>query len=285
MKDLLEFMDQIMMERDRNRLNLTNSPNPIVADLHRYQRIYKITEPSDHTDYFHNVYDQHRSDIIRGHVMDDWLKNGKIKIQFGEGIQQVRKDRVIRLSAIYINACQLRDETDEQLKGLPNEDQERERRKELNYPDIFMLHLYRIFRAVVPEDQEVLTQRITAIEQDLGLQAETPSVEGNGLNGIMSTMTQFISNLGLKPPQGTQLPTENDFGKIFNSMFNNPNTQNAIGNVFKDLQNCKNVNEVFQKLISGFTDPTLAQTLTETIGPNSPAQPPAQTPTNIGEID
>lgn len=167
-KSLFEQSSEIL--DNRFRINL-GQPKPVIKYLNRYRQIYKGTLPSDHFVYFKTIFDEKKKYIFKSLEDDGWLKRGKVVIQFGSHMAQLKgkcADIKIKLSKIYNCAIELQESA---YKVIGDMNQEMlEPSKDLIRPSIFMLHLLRIFYCVCSkEDQEVLLPSIGSLESDLGV--------------------------------------------------------------------------------------------------------------------
>src|SRR5687767_12704304 len=62
-------------------------PKKDIAYLNRYKSIYTATIPSEHYIYFENLLEDKRKYILNTLENDDWLRNGNVIIQFGDGVK------------------------------------------------------------------------------------------------------------------------------------------------------------------------------------------------------
>jgi len=259
----------IIKAKDATKLKI-NGPqvNPVMKCLNKYIKAYELSEPDDHKEYFLNIYKKYRVPILKGYKNDSWLRKNSIIIQFGEGLENVNKEIRIMLSSIYNTACQLRKDAETNLEGLP--DEAYENCQELIYPDIFMLHLYRLFRESLPpdnEDRSKLNNLVTEIEGELGIESES-QVQTNapsGFSGMMNLISGLLPKLGIPAPDVSKMPSEQEMSNILNNLLNNPQTQSTISNVFTSLSDCQDLGQLATKLLSGLNDPKLTEVITSTV--------------------
>lgn len=272
-KRLLDLSDEILKKNDTRTLNLSEEANSTLECLVRYRRCYLKTKPDEreemHVSLFRKVYDMNKTAIIDdGHKNTSWLKDGDITIQYGSNFGLVNFI-IVDLSEIFRIACKLRDETKLKLEGAS--DEEYQTAKELNYPDAYMLYIYRIFKSWPHESSEETVRLniiITAIEKDLGITSETSDnnpLGEEGLGGLMNFAQGMFDNMGIKPPEGSTQPNQADIGKALGNVFNNPNTQTAISGMFEGLGNSNNIGDVIGKLVGGFSDPALTQAIGDSL--------------------
>ena len=271
----LKALQKVVTAQDKRRLNLNGQPNMVLSCLNKYTKAYELSCRNDpngalnHLDDFARVYKHYRSSILKSEV--GWLKLGNVSVTFGEGIPGVRRDIRIMLSEIYEQACDLKACAEYRLEGLP--DKEWEACEELNFPDIVLLYLYRIFRDVCPEDADVLGKSIANIESDLGI-ADAGGSELN-LGGIEKLISPLLSTLSKATSEGEGL---GDIGSIFskldlNSLVSNltsslqdSNVQNSISSTLNQLQGNPEIGRLFNSVSKAF-EPNAA------IGPPSLAIP------------
>lgn len=285
---LFEHLRNIIKTRDAGRLKMGNGINPILKYLNKYEKLYTHPEsdPDDHKDFVLNVLNKYRGQILKGHKNDGWVKSGSVAIQFGEGCANVDKEYRIMLSATYNTATQLCEDAKKRLDGLP--DAAYEECHELNYPDIFMLHLYRLFRevAVDKNDKEKLAACVNDIETDLGIESDTPvESQQGGFSGMMSMATGFLSQMGLQVPKDMKPPSEKELMGAMGGLLSNPQLKETIGSIFTDIQ--KDPKQVLQKLAGALGNPEVTEAIsgtfenaTQTFAPQieGPTAPVASSP-------
>lgn len=259
----------IIKAKDATKLKISGPQvNPVMKCLNKYIKAYELSEPDDHKEYFLNIYKKYRVPILKGYKNDSWLRKNSIIVQFGEGLENVNKEIRIMLSSIYNTACQLRKDAETNLDGLP--DEAYENCQELIYPDIFMLHLYRLFRESLPHDNEdrpKLNTLVVEIEKELGIESES-QVQANassGFSGIVNLVSSILPKLGIPELDMSKMPSEGEISSIFNNLLNNPQTQNTISSVLTNLSDCQDLSQMATKLLSGLNDPKLTEVITNTV--------------------
>lgn len=283
---LFTHLRTIIKAKDATKLKISGTTaNPILKWLNKYAKAYEYSEPELHKEYFLAIFKKYRVPIMKGYKNDKWLRQNNVIIQFGEGLEQVNKEIRIMLSTIYTTACQLKKEAEDSLDGLP--DAAGENCQELIYPDIILLHLYRLFRESLPPESEDLPKirsLVSEIETDLGIDPTdtalpppaAPAGAAGGLSQLIGMVTTMLPNLGITPPDGSKLPTENEISNVLGRVINNPQTQNMISNVLTGLSECKDITQVVQKLASAVGDPKVGELVSGTI--ESAMSPPSETP-------
>lgn len=267
MSTLIKHLVRVMEAREELKIKV-GVVSPVLKYLRRYQTVYEKTakdDPLEHVDYIKPWYRKFRTLILKGD--NDWLTKNSITIQYGYGTpaESRAKDYRIMLSTIYNAALQMKDDKEKQLEGCPDEDWAQAH--ELNFPDIILLYLYRIFVIVADteEDREKLRGHVRHLEDELQIPHDsTPEV--SGISGFVGAATQMIGKLGIKPPPGQRMPTEKEVTGLFENVFKNEKTQSAIGQLVGSVQNSKDIGELMENLLKGFKDSELTETIAQTIG-------------------
>ena len=284
---LFKILQKVLEVREKYVLNLTGS-NPTLLCLNKYIKAYEYDSTKygkegikSHINYFEKIYNTHRESVLTGYKNDNWLKNGQIIIQFGEetngiGISNVK----ILLSTIYNEACDIRTRAEEKLVGLS--DEEYQKCQEIIYPEIILLHLYRIFVYILEQKSnstDLIKLRNCLRDLEVELKIPTASAQAapsttpvaptapsenslGGLGGLMNMATQFMQKIGMNV-EGIQLPSENDITNVLGNIFNNPQIVQTVGNLARDASN--NPEQLIPKLLNGFGIDNSNQLLT-TIG-------------------
>lgn len=217
---LLKFMLRIMRERESNRIS--NTPNPVIVSLTKYRDVVEdegSENITSHIDYFLEIYSKNRRDICRGYLNDHWLRRNDSSAFF------TFKGKKISLSLIYDISCTIRDKAERDLEGVPGAI---EGNPSLVYPEVFLLHLYRIFRESITissrtelkSDLETINKNIVKLEELLSLRPvdpkndttqkdlALPNTNTNG-NNPASVIAELLGNLNMGKGQF-------DAGSIFN---------------------------------------------------------------------
>lgn len=250
---MFNLLKNVIKSHERNNLNLSSTRNPIMTRLERYIKAYDATEPEDHVWYFGNLYKNHRGAILRGPARDGWLRSNNITIHFGEEVGRPIRNTQIHLSAIYNTACKLREDTEQNMVGLPSVGQS----QELVYPPLIQLFLYKIFHEVINDESEKdkLSEHIIELEQEVGINKKNKKSAKKGdnsddpLGGILNAATGMMEQMGIKLPEGQKLPSGNDLTGALNGVLQNPQTKSMLGNVLKEVQGCNSIGEVASKLM------------------------------------
>jgi hypothetical protein len=270
MVSLLEHLKMVMETREATRL-IKSGSNPVLKYLNKYTQVYdktSKTDPLEHIVYFTPIVRRYVDKIASGD--DVWLLKNSIVIQYGAGTKAETRTKEIKvmLSAIYNVACTLRDEKEVQLEGKP--DEEYTKAHELNYPDIILLDLYRIFVLAASEhDKAKIRTQVDRLEKDLGLSQGDSTTMGYGFGagfgggGMMGMAAQFASKLGINIPPGG-MPNDREIGSLIDGFINNDRTKQVFGQMFNDVKGVQTSGELVNELIKNLNNPQLAEVLNDT---------------------
>ena len=153
MKSLFTQSLEILNLRYNVSVNL-GKPKKDIAYLNRYKSIYTATKPSEHFIYFEKLLENKGNLIVKTLTNDDWLRNGNVIIQFGEGVKGLSekcKDIKILLSKVYTCALELQESAKKLVSELSDEYAQN---RDLIRPSIILLHLMRIFYAIATDGEE-----------------------------------------------------------------------------------------------------------------------------------
>jgi hypothetical protein len=261
----MNICEKIINKKDEltSDLDLDGKGNPLMKCLHQYMRCYGKTDPDEreafHVDLFWEIFNDNKEYILNnGHEDTEWLIKNNLILVYGSNLGLGNKSRIrIYLSHIFEMAAIMKSNTDKFIRENTNEDPSDH--DELNYPDAYLLYLYRVFKSIVRDRTETakLTIIISDLEEKLGLSEGAQSTApGNGLDGLLQFATGMMGQIGLPTPQdGSDAPSGDDVGKALQNVFGNPKTQETISGMFKDMDKCDNIGDVIGKLVSGMSDP------------------------------
>ena len=298
---LFKILQKVLEVKENYVLNLTGT-NATLTFLNKYIKAYEYDSAKygkegikSHINYFEKIYQANREAVLNGYKSDGWLRNGQIVIQFGEetngiGISNVK----ILLSTIYNEACDIRVRAEEKLVGLS--DDEYQKCQEIIYPEIILLHLYRIFVYILeqkPNSPDLTKLKTCLRDLEIELKITTPttsvssstpsnSTENNlgGLGGLLNMATQFMQKIGMNV-EGIQMPSENDINSVIGNIFNNPQVVQTVGDLARDATT--NPEQIIPKLLNGFGIDNNNQLL-KTIGNTALAAVDQNLPSSIPPI-
>ena len=262
MKALFTQSLEIFNLRYSVTINL-GKPKKDIAYLNRYKSIYTATKPSEHFIYFEKLLADKRKWILNTLENDDWLKNGNIIIQFGEGVKGLSekcKDIKILLSKVYTCALELQESAKKLVSDLSDEYAQN---KDLIRPSIILLHLMRIFYAISnDEDKKQLGDIVTTLETDLNIKVKTvkpqftPSLRGaSGFEDIFNIAKTAMKAGGIDLPDEIQAPTNDQFTEVMNTLFSNDSTKSLFQKFAASLQNTDDMGTTMQNLLQTAVDP------------------------------
>jgi len=264
--DLLVTLEKVIEVWEEHNLNLTHdNSNSVKARLESYINTYDKTAPEDHVWSFQNIFNKHKSSILKGPTKDNWIVKGNVTVQFGEDVG-IKNNIKIHLSSIYNTACKLRNDIEESLEGLPDVEQT----VELLLPIKIQYYLYKIFSEIITKktDRKKLINFVNDLSLDAGIKRNRGNDDSNPLDGLMQTMSGMAKQMGIPVPEGQKLPSGNELSKMMGQMVNNPQTKNLIGNVMKEMKDCDNIGDMAGKLVGALgagSNPEL-KSMVENIG-------------------
>jgi len=258
---LFKQLTLVLDNEDLGKLGLTTKPNPIRVGLNRYTKVYAKTSPEEHVEHFNKVYHRYRVNIVAS--QDSWLTSSQpVVIHFSEP-----KDNVcIRLSAVFGKSLTQKVDAEKRLEGLP--DDAYQACEELIRPDAIRLHLYRIFKLICPEEDRIRVSALVAeIERDLGIGSDgVVAATGDGLGGLIGMATQALGKFGLKPPQGTQMPSAEAMTRGLNTLLTSDATQNVMKSVFTNLQGASSLEDAITRMAKTVTNPSTIEAIGRAVG-------------------
>lgn len=254
--EIKKFFDvciKILESHGKAFMNLNpNSDSHVLRNLQRYRTIYNMTEVETHIPYFQKLFRNYRDDLLNVLRDDKWLQDDNVVIQFGEELTDadLRKrsaKRKIEISTIYKNAIQLRKSVEESLKGLP--DSAHSNTQELIYPEVFLLHLFRILSAIYPQNKEI-QRNVQVLEKDLGVTSARKT--GHPLENIAENAKQLLSGV---LPGNLKIPSNEELNQKLETAFKDPLVSETLGSTVNSLMNAKNLGEGLGLAIKSLENP------------------------------
>jgi hypothetical protein len=242
--EIKKFFDVCVKILESHQKSFLTSDNHILRNLQRYRIIYNMTEVTTHIPYFQKLFRTYRDEIIEVLKDDHWLQNENVVIQFGEELEDEdlrrrSEKRKIEISGIYKSAIQLRKTIEESLKGLP--DSAQEQAQELIYPEVFLLHLFRILFAIYPQNKD-LQRNIQTLEKDLGVSSQTSS--NKKMNPLLENLAENAKQIfGNVLPSNMKLPSNEEMSQKLEQAFKDPVVSETLGSTVSSLMNAKNLGE------------------------------------------
>jgi hypothetical protein len=241
--EIKKFFDVCVKILESHQKSFLTSDNHVLRNLQRYRIIYNMTEVGTHIPYFQNLFRTYRDELLDVLKDDHWLKNENVVIQFGEELEDEdlrrrSEKRKIEISSIYRSAIQLRKTIEESLKGLP--DSAQEQTQELIYPEIFLLHLFRVLFSIYPQNKDI-QRNIQTLEKDLGVSSQTSTKKTNPLlENLTENAKQIFGNV---LPNNLKLPSNEEMSQKLEQAFKDPVVSETLGSTVNSLMNAKNLGE------------------------------------------
>lgn len=270
MTELFDSEIQSLFKQSQSILNsrYNGKPRKEVGYLERYISIYsRMKAPEEFFRDFKNLYSLYRYNILNTLDDDKWLREGDVVIRFGEGIPALDekcKDIKIMLSHIYKCATELRDIAKETFVGLS--DDLIADNKDLILPSILLLHLLRIFYAILEEEQKVLTPLISKLEDDLQVKnkiikpvTNLPSLSSLGdvsqaLSSVFNVFLNVAKDANIPLPPDMTAPTKDQFEEGVKNVMENPKIKGVLNEVATNINNGGDMGTMIKSLMTNFLD-------------------------------
>jgi hypothetical protein len=248
-----------------------------VRQIRDYKKRFEATPEKIHHKYFADILRQYKSEIQGGYESDSWLLSNNVEIVFGSEHANGSRKGVIPLSAIYQAALECR----KQAKN-PSE-------ASVIYPEIFMLHLYRIFADICRQDYseeckqlndnaEWIQKVIAILEEDLsGNSASGNATKSNGIasndpsemiesilndpsmDAVIKMVTGGLMQSGMFPDDAKEQFKGIDMKEQMRNMLTNQGMLNVFDMMNKKLSDAQSPEEVMKTGMSFMTNPTVLQ--------------------------
>lgn len=246
-----------------------------VRQIRDYKKRFEATPERIHHRYFADVFRNHKLEIQGGYESDSWLVNNDIEIVFGSEHAGGSKKGIIPLSAIY--------RASKQAKASAKSEAE----PQVIYPEIFMLHLYRIFADVCRQDYseeykqlnenvEWLEKVIAILEEDLsGNNASKDVAKSNGIasndpremiesmlndpsmDAVINMVTGGLMNSGMFPKEAAEEFKNIDMKQQMRAMLTNQGMLNVFGMMNQQLANAQSPEEAMKTGMSFMSNPNV----------------------------
>lgn len=278
----LRLLIQQCEDTIRSRYGVSIEMGEVRAELTcltKFSNMYAKMQPEEFYQYFENIFNRKRVEILNTVKDDRWIRTGRISVQIGEGGRKELADKLkqhrIMLSDIFLIACDLQEQSEKALDGLDEQFTQGAGGKDLIRPNILLLHTMRIFYHLAEgEDKKALGVIVTQLESDMSmknrtvgsepwLKHATPATGGTGtaFSGIFNMATGLMEKMGYTPPAGMKPPSETEITAVIGNVFNNPTTQNAIQSMFSSLQGCTDFGQAMQTVVGNVTDPVTMEAI------------------------
>jgi hypothetical protein len=252
-KKFFDVCTKILESHGKAFINLNpNSDSHVLRNLQRYRTVYNMTSVETHIPYFQKMFRNHRDDLLNVLREDQWLQDENIVIQFGEELEDadLRKrsaKRKIEISTIYKNALQLKKSVEESLRGLP--ESAHDNSQELIYPEVFLLHLFRILFSIYPQNKD-LQRNIQVLEKELGV--ENAKRSNHPLERIAENAKSLLGGV---LPGNLKLPSNEELNEKLEAAMKDPLVSETLGSTMSSLMGAKNLGEGLGLAIKSLENP------------------------------
>ena len=269
MKDLLDISKKIIVFCSVDNSFATKKEkkksvkNPILKALENYSADYTMSDEDGNKDDVVVTYKKIKAALLKGWKVDEWLKISTISIHSG-AIEPDDKRRIM-LSAVYTLACRHRDQSKENLKGLPVE--AFDGHDELLFTAKFQLYMYRVFLFALSgeefgDDITKLAAIVGELEKELKISplsakkvegGEAPKSDNPLVEGFFGLAKDLVGKMGIQLPEGAQMPTNG--GNIMEaaaSIFTKPETKDFLTDIGESMKGAKDFGDVLQGLLVNF---------------------------------
>lgn len=263
--------------------------------LKRYFTIYhKMENPSEHFQYFELIYSVNRNKIL-ANTDDNWLKNGKIIIQFG-GMKPTgnkvtdnnRKQVRLYISDIYNLACDSQKAAEDLYVNIGLDYIDDDGKLDLQRPDILYLSLIKLFFYLVDgADKPLLLKIVNQLEDKLKITVKTElsgvnnvtqqkendtnnNTEGPPKNtGIFSQLFTMVETVfestGVELPKNRVHPSDEVIFNTVNGVFQNEATQNMVHTLIGSLKGQNDPVTAFGEVMKSVVNPAAINALQASI--------------------
>jgi len=257
-----------------------------VTAIHNYRARMDATIENHervHRAYFCRVFEDHKEDILKGYESDQWLLDNDIRVIFGSENPQASHKGFIPISSVY-------KASKECVKKAKIPDDQL-----IIYPQIFQLHLYRIFNSMKDDvsfddvfDSETgaaVEKQMRVLEADLknGAVGETnirncglefpkdmashadptdalrSMMNDPALDNIFSLVTNSFAQSGMVPKEELSKISVNDIRRQFNSILGSDVLKKTFETMNRTMSSAKTPEEAMKMSMSMMNDPTLIE--------------------------
>ena len=272
LSNLIKISEEILEFKAKNEILYNDTQ---LKRLRKYKKCNERSEESDREDHgwiFKDLFERYKSKIILEYN-GEWLRKANIILQYGAN-RNVKNDLKFPLSYIFRAAIEISENSKRILKNVP--DDIYVKHIEIIYPEIFLLHLYRIFRIIcnikignriyIATDSEIKKLKNICLElsKKVGISEENKvNQSNNNINGLFNLATNIMRNIGIDVPEDA---TKNiDLDKTLGNVLNDPNTKNIITNLMGKIQKNNNIQDIVKDIASELDDDNLLESIKDTI--------------------
>lgn len=239
-----------------------------IRQIREYKKRFEATTETVHHLYFHNILKDNLEDILSGADNDRWLLEKDIEIVFGSEFPNTSRKGVLPLTRVYQASLecsrQAKTETDPCVI----------------FPEIFKLHLYRIFVVLASkydefrDHAETLKKIMRDLEGELSSPGQmAPLVDGNSdnnpkdsiekmlqdpaLDGIINMVSNGLLGSGLFPAEVSEQMKQIDIKQQMRQMMSNDGMMSVLNMMNDNISKAKTPEEAMKTGMSFMTDPNI----------------------------
>ena len=239
----INFAERVLKQKSSGGGSLLsggNQSNAIQVALTRYRTVYnRSREGRGHVEKFTDVYNKCKREQLLDEVDLEPFMEWFTKTSFVIAPLAKSKSKIM-LTAIYRNCCRIADDINEEAEREkdPQKSEQLYNNPANLYPEMFMLHLFRIFSHCADEidNTTIINKYIGDLEELLGLsENQQPTTSSGGFGDIFSSIKKVASNLGINLPDNVEPPDMKQLGDAMESMSSDPTVKNVFGEMMKGV--------------------------------------------------
>lgn len=241
----------------------TNKEVKLYSECKKYEKVYRMMTPEEHYKYLDTVYNSKRRKFLDVREDDDWLlQPNAVIVYLGQkkpGGKELRNR--LPLSEVFAIARQIHDDA-------KAEDKQFRREEEVNIDKKILLHLFRIFYAIIDtQDRTDIGNIVMYYEKML---KETDSVvkketSKGGFSQIIASVTDLLKDSGIDVSSQLGDITEEGISKMANDILKAPQTKEVMGRMVGSFANgggnMSNMKDIFTSLSENIANPELVEML------------------------
>ena len=276
-----------MIIRHSLKILAEESVSGAVVGIHNYRARMDATiekYEQTHRNYFANIFKEYKESILKGYEFDQWLLENDVKVVFGSENPEASHKGFIPLSKVYEAAKEC-------VKKAKTQDDQL-----IIYPQIFQLHLYRIFHSIRDDEtyadvfendetRDSIAQHMRILEADLksgiigesNIKASNLQFPGNipanldptealqsmmndpALDNIFSMVTNTFAQSGMIPQEELSKISVNDIRKQFNSILGSDVLKKTFQTMNQTMSQAKSPEEAMRLSMGMMNDPKLIE--------------------------
>lgn len=271
----------------------------IIDCAQAYKNIFTKMDPHEHYMYFEKLILDFRSEIVRGHIDDMWLRLKRSKpviVQFGYNLlknkdldndkrERLEKRRIL-ISDAYKIALELEETTKSRIAKLGNDDINGINKVDLVYPRIILLHLYRIFYILLEDskDKDDIADFVKKLETELSVpekdqlvgsepwkKPEPAPAASGGESSLFGMATSLMQKFGLPVPEGIKTPSNDELTGVIKQVLSSPATSNLLKGVMSSIPKegeaatPEGMQNILTNIVQSVSDPNTLSTIRTTV--------------------